>query len=108
MSRINAKQRPELISIPEASRLLGLSVKILHREARAGSFPTYTAGGTHRRVLLADLRMWIRSTRSVPSTIEASAHAEAVVDSVLAREKDSGTLRDRHRSAIAPGQENSK
>ena len=98
-------QDKKYLTLPAAARLLGLSVKTLRREARAGSFPTYVAGGARRRVLLTEVRVWIDSGRSVPSTTNASAHASAVVDSVLAREKDSEAPRDRRSRAIAHDQE---
>ena len=52
-------------TLPEAARRLGVSVKVLRREARAGAFPTYGAGtakGGRRRVRFAEVETWLRST----------------------------------------------
>ncbi len=76
----------ELRTLPAAARALGLPVKILRREARAGSFPTYAAGGVRRRVLLAEVQAWVRLTRVEPATEEAVAHADGVVTRVINRE----------------------
>ncbi len=102
------KSSREYLTLPAAARALGLPVNMLRRAAKAGKFPTYCVGGPRLRVLLSEVRAWIDSGRSIPSTAKASVHAEAVVGSVLARETESETLRDRHCPAISPGQENSK
>ncbi len=93
----------EFLTIPDAARLLGISVKTLRREAQVGSFPTYSPGGKRRRVRLVDIIEWVHSTLVAPSTAKASAHAEAVVDAFLAREK---ATESRRRRATSHRQDN--
>ena len=93
-------------SLPDAARALGLSVRVLRRGARLGWFPIYAPGGSRVRVRLVDVEAYIQSTRAVPPTAKASAHAEAVVDAFIAREKDSKTLRDRRGRATPRPQDN--
>ena len=97
--RSNRRGR-EFLTIPAAARALEISEKVLRREARAGSFPIYTFGGKRRRVRLVDIIEWVHSTLVVPPTAKAAAHAETVVYARLAREENSGTLRNQRNCAI--------
>ena len=70
-------------TLPEAARRFGVSVKVLRREARAGTFAVYGAGterGRRDRVRFAEIEAWLRSTR-IDGTIAAR------VEAALASEK---------------------
>ena len=97
---MSTKSNGEYLTLPDAARALGLSVRVLRRGVRLGLFPIYAPGGSRVRVRLVDVEAYIQSTRAVPPTAKASAHAEAVVDAFIAREKDSRTLRDQRSRAI--------
>ena len=69
-------------TLPEAARRLGVSVKVLRREAKAGAFPVYTAGtarGGRARVRFAEVEAWLRSTRverPIQARVETALAAE--------------------------------
>ena len=78
----NSKATPTYVTIPQVSRLLGISMKRLRSAARDGAFPVYDVGTSWPRVRVSEVQRWIESTR-VPVT----DHAAKRVDEVLEREE---------------------
>ena len=77
----NPNTTPEFVTIPQVSRLLGISPRRLRLALKDGAFPTYDVGTTWPRVKVCEVQRWIESTRVAPTD-----HAAARVDEVLERE----------------------
>ena len=68
-------------TIPEVSRLLGISPRRLRLALKAGAFPVYDVGTSWPRVKVSEVERWIESTR-----VAVTDHAAKRVDEVLERE----------------------
>ena len=77
----NPSATPVYVTIPRASRLLGISAKRLRVAVKDGAFPVYDMGTAWPRVRVSQVQRWVESTR-VPLT----DHAARRVDEVLERE----------------------
>lgn len=74
--------QPEYITIPEASRRLGIGLRSLRRRAREECFAVYSADSAWPRVKLSEVEGWLRSTR-----VRVSNHVRARTDEILEREQ---------------------
>ena len=60
----NPRAAPVYVTIPHASRLLGISARRLRLAVRDGKFPIYDVGTAWPRVKVSEVQRWIESTRA--------------------------------------------
>ena len=71
---------PEFVTIPQASKILGVGPKQIRRACGRDEIAVFQIGDWPR-VRLEDARRWIQAQR-----VPATSHAKTVVDEILLRE----------------------
>ncbi len=80
--RLAPYAQPEFVTIPVASKILGIGVKQLRWACHHGEVPKFRLQvGGWSRVRLEDARRWIEAQR-----VPATSHAKEIVDDILRRE----------------------